>query len=73
MYYDPKETDYNKLLDCFFQHVDPTTLNQQGGDRGTQYRSGIYYHNDEQKQAAEQVCTCGPVCMPRHVVLLVLG
>jgi len=55
VYYDPKETDYTKLLDCFFQHVDPTTLNQQGGDRGTQYRSGIYYHNEEQKQAAEKV------------------
>ena len=55
VYYDPKETDYSKLLDCFFEHVDPTTLNQQGGDRGTQYRSGIYYHNEEQKAAAEQV------------------
>ncbi|DBA78416.1 hypothetical protein WJX79_010510 [Trebouxia sp. C0005] len=54
VYYDPKETDYTKLLDCFFQHVDPTTLNQQGGDRGTQYRSGIYYHNEEQKHAAEK-------------------
>ena len=55
MYYDPKETDYSKLLDCFFEHVDPTTLNQQGADRGTQDRSGIYYHNDEQKAAAEKV------------------
>lgn len=54
VYYDPKETDFTKLLDCFFEHVDPTTLNQQGGDRGTQYRSGIYYHNDEQKAAAEK-------------------
>lgn len=55
VYFDPSETNYNALLDCFFQHVDPTTLNQQGNDRGTQYRSGIYYHNEEQKAAAEKV------------------
>lgn len=55
VYYDPKETGYDKLLDCFFEHVDPTTLNRQGNDMGTQYRSGIYYHNDEQKAAAEKV------------------
>ncbi len=55
VYYDPKETDYTKLLDCFFEHVDPTTLDRQGGDRGTHYRSGIYYHNEEQKAAAEKV------------------
>ena len=55
VYYDPKETNFSALLDCFFDHVDPTTLNQQGNDRGTQYRSGIYYHNEEQKAAAEKV------------------
>ena len=55
VYYDPKETNYSALLDCFFDHVDPTTLNQQGNDRGTQYRSGIYYHNEEQKAAAGKV------------------
>ena len=58
VYYDPKETNYSALLDCFFDHVDPTTLNQQGNDRGTQYRSGIYYHNEEQKAAAEKVSAC---------------
>ena len=54
VYYDPKEASYNNLLDCFFEHVDPTTENRQGNDRGTQYRSGIYYHNQEQKAAAEK-------------------
>ena len=55
VYYDPQETNYLALLDCFFEHVDPTTVNRQGNDMGTQYRSGIYYHNEEQKAAAEKV------------------
>ncbi|MEW5304744.1 MAG: hypothetical protein WDW38_009698 [Sanguina aurantia] len=50
--YDPKEVSYEQLLDVFFEKVDPTTLNQQGNDRGTQYRSGIWYHDEEQKQIA---------------------
>lgn len=69
VYYDPKETDYPALLDCFFEHVDPTTVNRQGNDMGTQYRSGIYYHNEEQKAAAEKVsaqlfctATCNMCC-----------
>ena len=53
MYYDGS-TGYEPLLQCFFEHVDPTTLNRQGNDVGTQYRSVIYYHDDEQKQAAEK-------------------
>ena len=60
VYYDPKETGYDKLLDCFFEHVDPTTANRQGNDVGTQYRSGIYYHNEEQKAAAEKVLVFYP-------------
>jgi peptide-methionine (S)-S-oxide reductase len=44
---------YPTLLDVFFQRTDPTTMNRQGNDRGTQYRSGIYYHSPEQKAAAE--------------------
>ena len=55
VYYDPKLVSYEELLDLFFQRVDPTTLNQQGNDRGTQYRSGIYYHNEAQEAAAEKV------------------
>ena len=53
--YDPAVVSFEKLLEVFFATHDPTTLNQQGVDRGTQYRSGIYYHDDEQKQVAEKV------------------
>lgn len=54
VYYDPKETSYDALLDVFFGRVDPTTLNRQGNDVGTQYRSAIWYHTAEQKALAEQ-------------------
>lgn len=53
--YDPSVISYEKLLEIFFRTHDPTTLNQQGADVGTQYRSVIYYHDDEQKQIAERV------------------
>ena len=51
--YDPTVTSYQKLLDFFFQIHNPTTLNQQGNDRGTSYRSAIFYGNDEEKKEAE--------------------
>lgn len=51
--YDPKKISYAELLEAFFRSHDPTTLNRQGNDVGTQYRSVIYYHNDEQKKIAE--------------------
>ena len=51
--YDPKQISYEKLVKVFFKTHDPTTLNRQGADAGTQYRSVIYYQNDEQKSAAE--------------------
>lgn len=54
LYYDPKETSYERLLALFFERVDSTTANRQGNDVGTQYRSGIYYHDQEQKEAAEK-------------------
>lgn len=50
--YDPAVISYDTLLDIFWHLHDPTTLNRQGNDVGTQYRSGIYYRNDEQKQLA---------------------
>lgn len=50
--YDPSVISYETLLEIFWHVHDPTTLNSQGNDVGTQYRSGIYYHNDEQKQTA---------------------
>jgi peptide-methionine (S)-S-oxide reductase len=51
--YDPKKISFDELLEVFWKTHDPTTLNSQGNDFGTQYRSGIFYHNQEQKQKAE--------------------
>ncbi|WP_415871671.1 peptide-methionine (S)-S-oxide reductase MsrA [Acinetobacter pittii] len=51
--FDEEQVTYSQLLDVFFATHDPTTLNRQGNDIGTQYRSVIYYYNEEQKQAAE--------------------
>ena len=50
--FDPQKLSYRKLLEFFFQIHDPTTLNRQGNDVGTSYRSAIYYMTDEQKQTA---------------------
>jgi len=51
--YDSTKVSYAELLDAFWSSHDPTTLNQQGPDFGTQYRSAIFYHDDEQKKIAE--------------------
>jgi peptide-methionine (S)-S-oxide reductase len=53
--YDPSEISFLQLLEVFFEVHDPTTLNRQGADVGTQYRSSIFFHNDEQKQIAKSV------------------
>jgi peptide-methionine (S)-S-oxide reductase len=50
--YDPMEVSYDELLQVFWENHDPTTLNRQGPDVGTQYRSVIFYHDEEQKLAA---------------------
>jgi len=52
--YDPAEVTYDKLLDVFWANHNPTTLNRQGPDVGTQYRSAIFYHTPEQKKLAEE-------------------
>lgn len=51
--FDPDKTSYRKLLDWFWKLHDPTTLNRQGGDVGTQYRSALFYADDGQRKAAE--------------------
>ena len=52
--YDPNRVSYDELLEIFWKTHDPTTLNRQGNDVGTQYRSVVYYHNEAQKKLAEK-------------------
>jgi len=52
--YDPAKITFDELLEVFWETHDPTTLNRQGNDIGTQYRSGVFYHNKEQKEKAEK-------------------
>jgi len=52
--FDPEVISFVELLDVFWRAHDPTTLNRQGVDEGTQYRSGIYWHDEEQRQIAEK-------------------
>ena len=53
--FNPEKISFKEILEIFFAMHDPTTLNRQGADVGTQYRSVIFYHNDEQKEIAEQI------------------
>ena len=55
--FDPAKVSYEDLLDVFWRIHDPTTLNRQGPDTGTQYRSGIFFHSPEQQTAAEALLT----------------
>jgi peptide-methionine (S)-S-oxide reductase len=53
--FDPKTVSFREILEVFFAIHDPTTLNQQGNDVGTQYRSAIFYHSPEQKKIAQEI------------------
>jgi len=55
--FDPAKISFREILEVFFTIHDPTTLNRQGADVGTQYRSAIFYHSDEQKRVSEEVIT----------------
>jgi peptide methionine sulfoxide reductase msrA/msrB len=54
IYFDPRQVTYPRLLDYFWRHIDPTDAGGQFVDRGPQYRSAIFYHDDEQKRLAEE-------------------
>jgi peptide methionine sulfoxide reductase MsrA len=58
---------YEELLTVFWDLIDPTTLNRQGGDAGTQYRSGIYYHDDHQRLAAQRLGILMPLYSRRGI------
>jgi peptide-methionine (S)-S-oxide reductase len=53
--FDPREISFREILEVFFTVHDPTTLNRQGADVGTQYRSAVFFHSPEQKRVAEEV------------------
>lgn len=53
MVYDPQQVTYNRLCELFFSRINPFVKNRQGNDVGSQYRTGIYYHDDKQRKIAE--------------------
>ena len=66
--FDPDMVTYRQLLDLFFTSHDPTTLNRQGPDSGTQYRSEVFYHGDEQRRTAEAALDDAKALWPNPIV-----
>ena len=66
--YDPEQVEYQQLLDVFWASHDPTQLNRQGPDVGTQYRSAIFFHNEEQEAAAKESIAAKEGIFSRPVV-----
>jgi methionine-S-sulfoxide reductase/methionine-R-sulfoxide reductase len=68
IYYDPQKTSLDKILEIFWEAHDPTTLNRQGADSGTQYRSAIFYYSDAQKAIAEKSKAAAAKDFPNPIV-----
>jgi peptide-methionine (S)-S-oxide reductase len=66
--FDPDVVTYREMLDLFFVTHDPTTLNRQGPDSGTQYRSAVYYHDDAQREQAEAALSAAQSLWPNPIV-----
>jgi methionine-S-sulfoxide reductase len=66
--FDPTQLKYSDLLHLFFRMHDPTTLNRQGGDKGSQYRSAIFYFSEEQKNVAHEIKAASAAKWPGPIV-----
>jgi peptide-methionine (S)-S-oxide reductase len=66
--FDPDVVTYREIVDLFFVVHDPTTLNRQGPDSGTQYRSAVYYHDDAQREQAEAALVAAQALWPDPIV-----